>query len=74
MALSLRSARSIPRRFRPGSVTDRIRISLRSARGKYGPQGILLMVRKAVAGSKFWTTACSTCCTALLTWFSKSGA
>ncbi|MFS7964255.1 hypothetical protein Hanom_Chr08g00748021 [Helianthus anomalus] len=52
MALGLRSASAATGRYNPRSVTDSKDKSLRSVRGAYGPQGLLLMVRKAVAGSK----------------------
>ncbi|KAJ0495334.1 hypothetical protein HanIR_Chr12g0607681 [Helianthus annuus] len=73
MALSLRSVRCIPGRFQQGSVTDRNSLSIRSARGAYGSQGLRLTVRKPVAGSRKWTAACSACYTALVIWFSKPG-
>ncbi|MFS7979714.1 hypothetical protein Hanom_Chr10g00930961 [Helianthus anomalus] len=71
MALSLRSVRSIPGHSGKGSVTDRIRIRLRSVRHGCGPYPFWLTVRKAVAGSRFWTTVCSACYTDLNGWFSK---
>ena len=60
-ALGLRSVRRAPGHVPQGSVTDRKGLSLRSIRGAYGPQDLVLMVRKEVAGSRLWTAACSTC-------------
>ncbi|MFS8006196.1 hypothetical protein Hanom_Chr14g01246381 [Helianthus anomalus] len=72
-ALGLRSVRCIPGRFQQRSVTDRNHLSIRSARAAYGPQELRLTVRKPVAGSRKWTTACSACYTDLNGWFSKPG-